>query len=317
MINRTSKNATIPSVETSVQRLQVLKRKKRPKLSSLKGFLFLLIAFSLSFMVFLTLFVVNKEFQESISASDEPSWSLPLDKTFGGNNLVTTRALSGGTATSSSLSLLPYYLKGKTQYKKKKFHHKKTFARIKEEEPKPISPKQKVWVLPDPVHLPTRNHESLLLEYKNGGEDKQILVNVLGRYSRGVQWMDLNTGEQCSSVTNGTDPDHKPLNDLNHVASVLVDSLESKGERPKKEVWLPCGFHNDRVGKEVSSNYVRIVDLETMEVRTGPKLPYSGGACGAAPIEAIPGEPPLVCAFGGTNGNHDTGEWITSDHELF
>ena len=100
------------------------------------------------------------------------------------------------------------------------------------------------------------------------------------------------------------------INDLNHVASVLVDSIDdSSNARVRKEVWLPCGFHRDKVGKEISSNYARIVDLETMEVRAGPKLPYSGGACGAASIEAIPGEPPLVCAFGGTNGNHDTGKF--------
>ena len=185
-----------------------------------------------------------------------------------------------------------------------------TFQRIKNEQAKPVSPTQKVWVLPDPIKLPTRNHESVLLEYEGG--DKQKLVNVLGRYSRGVQWMDLNTGEQFSVVTNGTDPDNKPLNDLNHVASVLVDSIvddDSDNARVKKEVWLPCGFHRDQVGKEISSNYARIVDLESMEVRAGPKLPYSGGACGAAPIEAIPGEPPLVCSFGGTNGNHDTGKF--------
>jgi hypothetical protein len=229
---------------------------------------------------------------------------------------------SNSFVTTSSTSIVPYYLKGKTQYKRRKFHRKDTFQKIKDEEAKPINPSQKVWVLPDPIKLPTRNHESILLEYETtsenndgegdqGGVDKQILVNILGRYSRGVQWLDLKTGEQRSMETNGTDPDQRPLNDLNHVASVLVDSLEVDGNgRTRKEVWLPCGFHNDPVGKELSSNYVRIVDLETMEVRTGPKLPYSGGACGAVPIEAILGEPPLVCALGGTNGNHDTGESV-------
>lgn len=236
-------------------------------------------------------------------------------------NRVTKR--STGTTVSLSqqhMSFVPYYLMGKTKYKRQKFHRKKTFQRIEAEEAKLINPSQKVWVLPDPVKLPTRNHESIILEYEARERasdevvDKQVLVNVLGRHSRGVQWMDLQTGEQRSIETNGTDPDQRPLNDLNHVASVLVDSLESDANgRRRKEVWLPCGFHNDRVGKELSSNYARIVDLETMKVRTGPKLPYSGGACGAAPIEAIPGEPPLVCAFGGTNGNHDTG---TSD-QLF
>lgn len=198
-----------------------------------------------------------------------------------------------------------YYLNGKTKYKRQKYKPKKTFRRIDEEPSKPVDDTQKVWVLPDPVKHPTRNHESLLLEY----EEKQVLVNILGRYSRAVQWMDLYTGDQFSIETNGTDPDNRPLNDLNHVASVLVDSLEST-TRTRKEVWLPCGFHNDRIGKEVSSNYVRIVDLETMKVRVGPKLPYSGGACGAAPIEVIQGEPPFICAFGGTDGNHDEGIFL-------
>ena len=51
-----------------------------------------------------------------------------------------------------------------------------------------------------------------------------------------------------------------------------------------------------------------------MQVRVGPKLPYSGGACGAATIEAIPGEPPLICAFGGTDGNHDKGEQYSDNY---
>ena len=54
--------------------------------------------------------------------------------------------------------------------------------------------------------------------------------------------------------------------------------------------------------------------METMQVRVGPKLPYSGGACGAATIEAIPGEPPLICAFGGTDGNHDKGEQYSDNY---
>ncbi|VEU42554.1 unnamed protein product [Pseudo-nitzschia multistriata] len=222
---------------------------------------------------------------------------------------------------SSSITDAPYFMYGKTAYQNQKFHRKKTFQRIDEEEAKPIDASQKVWVLPDPVKIPTRNHESILLEYDtthpNGNNsssknNEQILVNILGRYSRSVQWMDLKTGEQRAVETNGTDPDQRPLNDLNHVASVVVDSFRPGGEnhRTRKEVWLPCGFHNDRIGNELSSNYARIVDLETMAVRTGPKLPFSGGACGAAPIEAIPGEPTLVCSFGGTNGNHDTGIFL-------
>jgi hypothetical protein len=200
----------------------------------------------------------------------------------------------------------PYYLEGKTKYKETPFHQKRTFRAIAREQATRVNEyNDRIWVLADPIQTPTRNHESVILEY---GKDnnQQVMINVLGRWSRVVQWMNLQTGEQFQVETKGTDPDNRPLNDLNHVASVLVDSIDSKSLR--KEIWLPCGFHNDRIGNEHSSNYVRIIDLETMRVRYGPKLPYSGGACGAAAIEAIPGEPPLICAFGGTDGNHDKGE---------
>jgi hypothetical protein len=225
------------------------------------------------------------------------------------NTLDTTTLDQSNSKKSYSLSN-PYYLHGKTQYKENKFHRKKTFEAIATEAAKPIANPldERVWVLPHSIDTPTRNHESVLLEYSSGhDDDHQVLINVLGRYSRVVQWMDLYTGQQHQVETPGTDPDGRPLNDLNHVASVLVDSLE---DPDKKEIWLPCGFHNDQIGKEQSSNYVRIVDVETMQVRYGPKLPYSGGACGAAPIEASPGTPPLICAFGGTDGNHDTGEYL-------
>jgi hypothetical protein len=216
--------------------------------------------------------------------------------------------------------LLPYYRHGKARYKQQPFHHKTTFQYIQNEPSIPIEneDEESVWILPNPIQTPTRNHESILLEYTTvDHSDQQMLVNILGRYSRVVQWMDLLTGEQNQVQTVGNDPDGRPLNDLNHVASVLVDVVSddstSTTKYKRKEVWLPCGFHNDRIGKEQSSNYVRIVDLETMTVRAGPKLPYSGGACGAALIDIMPNNsnsnnyPPLICAFGGTDGNHDTG----------
>jgi hypothetical protein len=209
---------------------------------------------------------------------------------------------------------IPYYKHGKSKFKEQPFHHKKTFQYIQNEQPAAINEEnENVWILSDPIQTPTRNHESILLEYA----DQQILVNVLGRYSRVVQWMDLMTGQQYQVTTTGADPDNRPLNDLNHVASVLVDIYDSSEDittptKKKKEIWLPCGFHNDRIGKEQSSNFVRIIDLETMQVRAGPKLPYSGGACGAALIDnpRIPNSPPFICAFGGTDGNHDTGIFL-------
>ena len=52
---------------------------------------------------------------------------------------------------------------------------------------------------------------------------------------------------------------------------------------------------------------MRIFDLETLELRTGPKLPFAGGACTAVALEIVPGEPPMICSFGGTNGHHNSG----------
>ena len=183
------------------------------------------------------------------------------------SSTTTSKSISSSSRSSSTEDKIsiPYYLKGKTQYQQQtKFNHKTTFQLIHNEVATPVNESQRVWVLSDSVKSPTRNHESVLLEYYDENErSRQILINVLGRYSRGVQWMDLNTGEQNILETNGTDPDHRPLNDLNHVASVVVDSIDdgssssSSSSRKKKEIWLPCGFHNDRIGKEVSSNYVR------------------------------------------------------------
>lgn len=160
------------------------------------------------------------------------------------------------------------------------------------------------WVLPNPLQTPTRNHASVILEH-NG---HQTLVNILGRYSRTVQWVDLWNGKQHNRTTLVTeDPAGKPLNDLNHVYSVMVDSVDGT----KKEIWLPCGFHNDKVNSEWSSEYARIIDLPEMTIRAGPKLPFAGGACVAAAIQVDgPGTIPHMHSFGGTKGNHNTGTFL-------
>jgi hypothetical protein len=309
--------------------------------------------------------VINVSFQSSLTLTSTSTRIgnriYPIDFSFGdygesgreGKLLIPTStsssfsSLSSTTNITKSSSFIPYYMMGKTRYQNQPFHRKRTFQSILEERPHPIRPRQqqtndddehRVWVLPDPLLTPTRNHESIILEYDDGGGQQelqhqhQVLVNVLGRYSRVVQWTDLHTRKQRQVQTNGTDPDNRPLNDLNHVASVIVDSiivvddditLSSPSSTTRnitrnitwktttsKEIWLPCGFHNDKVGIEQSSTYVRIVDLETMMIRPGPKLPYAGGACGAITLDAVPNEPPLICALGGTDGNHDTGTFL-------
>lgn len=198
----------------------------------------------------------------------------------------------------------PYYLEGKTAYSQEPFHFRKTYRRLHQElaTPIPVNSTTTTWALAHRLLTSTRNHEAIVLEH-NG---RQTLVIVLGRYGRTMQWIDLETGQQYQTLTTGTDPANNPLNDLNHVASVVLDNPLTG----QKEMWLPCGFHNDKVGKEKSSAYVRIVNLDTMQVRTGPKLPIAGGACTALALQLIPGDPPSVCTFGGTHGNHNTGTFL-------
>jgi uncharacterized protein (UPF0333 family) len=256
------------------QQQQQQQSRKLPQISSFK-FLFLVCIVVVVIFLILSTLLNNYDAaagqgggnndQRILPSQNNAYDYLPSKKYENNDHSTTSKSISSSIGSSSTEDkiTIPYYLKGKTQYQQQtKFNHKTTFQHIHDEVAKPVNESQRVWVLAKPVKSPTRNHESVLLEYNDENEiSKQILVNILGRYSRGVQWMDLKTGEQNMLVTNGTDPDHRPLNDLNHVASVVVDSIDdddsSSSSRKKKEIWLPCGFHNDRVGIEVSSNYVR------------------------------------------------------------
>jgi len=159
------------------------------------------------------------------------------------------------------------------------------------------------WALVKPMLNARRNHDSLVL---NG----TLLVNLLGRWARSVELTDLLTGDSVLHELKDSmiDPSGNKLNDLNHVNAALVDSLDGNG---KQEIWLPCGFHGDVVNKEWSAEFVRIVEVGTWLIRTGPKMPRSGGAC-AALVVHLEGadEPAHICAFGGTDGSHDNGEFL-------
>lgn len=151
-----------------------------------------------------------------------------------------------------------------------------------------------------------RNHDSIVFEGVHGQNPK--LVNVLGRLNRHIQTLDLVTGEQWDVRTeNVLDPGGKAVDDLNHVYSVVVDSLEPNGPQ---EIWLPCGFHNDKVNAEVSTSYARIINTADMSIRVGPKLPVAGGACCAKALRIIPGEPMMVCSFAGMHGTHNEGTFL-------
>jgi hypothetical protein len=200
----------------------------------------------------------------------------------------------------------PYYLHGKYKFLNGPRDPRKSLIRnLNTERYQAIYPNVTTWSLPLPLQQPTRNHDSVIIE---GGYDGQqpILVTLLGRYSRYIQSMDLITGRQWLSRTKGKDPSGNPIDDLNHVTGVLVDNLKGNGQ----EIWLPCGFHNDQVNKEMSTDYVRIVDAKTMKVRVGPKLPVAGGACISKALTIIPNEPPMICSFAGTQGNHDRGTFL-------
>mmetsp|Transcript_30876 Transcript_30876/g.46878 ORF Transcript_30876/g.46878 Transcript_30876/m.46878 type:complete len:886 (-) Transcript_30876:79-2736(-) len=215
-----------------------------------------------------------------------------------------TSNTGGGKELNSSINQ-PYYLKGKTSYHDDPFDDFLTWDEIENGDIHQFSNSisNSSWVLPNKMLHSTRNHDSLILESKG----RKLLFNILGRGSRHVQVMDLITGEQWAHTSSGMDPDGFPLNDLNHVYTVLVDDVKNEN---KKELWLPCGFRGDRIKFEQSVHYSRIVDLETLQVRVGPKLPYSGGACVAQALEIIPNEPPMICTFGGTIDSHDSGKFL-------
>lgn len=185
-----------------------------------------------------------------------------------------------------------------------------------------LLPQAQTWALNSPLLHGTRNHDCVALfddeESKKRGDHVHI-VNLLGRYSRHVEVIDMITGQHRSKTTEGVDPSGALLSDLNHVSAVLVDAIHADGatvpssmdgRRSKQEVWLPCGFHGDAVNSETSSEYVRIVDMDTMAIRVGPKLPSSGGACTSLAIQVLPNEPPMICSFAGTRGQHDSGEFL-------
>eukprot|EP00934_Nitzschia_sp_Nitz4_P009230 Nitzschia sp. Nitz4//scaffold178_size73299//32566//34477//NITZ4_005702-RA/size73299-snap-gene-0.143-mRNA-1//-1//CDS//3329539131//9220//frame0 len=162
------------------------------------------------------------------------------------------------------------------------------------------------WVLANQPPSTTRNHGSVLFEMYPSG--RQVLTLILGRQSRAIQTIDLYTGHQHAFVVPETlvDPAGFRLNDLNHVYTVVVDSLDGT----TKEIWSPCGFHGDAVNSEVSSEYARIIHMNNMSVTLGPKLAVAGGACVAMAVSFRENEPPHVCTFGGTHGSHNKGDFL-------
>jgi hypothetical protein len=248
-----------------------------------------------------------------MNAQQPPQQPIPIPKPDGmlRRDQATTSMVPPPLHEAANPDIAPYYLHGKTRFLTVKVGPRQLQRAERQqrlldgEVPSVVNETLRTWALPDTLLSPTRNHDSIVLEY--GGT--QSLVNVLGRFSRAVQWTDLLTGDATQSITSGTDPLGHDLSNLNHVYMVLVDSLDGRS----KEIWLPCGFHGDTVNGETSSHYARIIDVEDMAVRLGPKLPISGGACAAHAVRVDgPDKPPHICSFGGTNGTHDAGAFLAS-----
>eukprot|EP00980_Cylindrotheca_fusiformis_P011999 scaffold2838_cov112-Cylindrotheca_fusiformis.AAC.1 len=203
----------------------------------------------------------------------------------------------------------PYYLTGRTAKRydsNQTYPEYRIFDSIDRSPIQTIPDSQNNWVLKSKLPKPTRNHDNIILDVESTGN--HILIALFGRHAETIQWIDLMTGKQNYTVIEGQDPAGNALNNLHHVYSVVVDSLSTPSH---KEIWLPCGFHGHHVDQERSSVYARIVHLNTMEVKTGPKLPFAGGACVGLPIHIKgPDEPAHICAFGGTDGQHDTGTFL-------
>ena len=178
---------------------------------------------------------------------------------------------------------------------------------------------------------PRRNHDCAVLD--------GVLTLVAGRYAESLELITLSTkgdGSDGSSpiAVAGVRAVHEPsvpqfvldasfklgkvgphplgqrLLDINHAQHVALLPL-GEPNSAARELWLMCGFYDPTVSREESVSHVVIIDSRTMLPRLGPKLPHGGGACNALPIHADGyAKPALPCAFGGTRGNHDTGQFL-------
>lgn len=258
-------------------------------------------------LLYLPLSLMENHFENSLQSS-----SINLEESIAERRFqedITPQVVSASKNEKSTnlKPTKPYFLTGKRtlEVNEDTFDEWEVFEEIEDASVEDIDESLEHWILPDKLLNKTRNHDSVLFELDNG---RQLLLIMLGRHARSLQWIDLETGKKNMTFVTGEDPVGQPLNDLNHVYSVTVDSIATPSH---KEVWLPCGFHGDVLNSEQSSEYARVVNLQTMKVEVGPRLPFAGGACVAAPIYVYgPDEPAHICTFGGTDGQHDTGTYL-------
>eukprot|EP00633_Aureoumbra_lagunensis_P004928 CAMPEP_0197323012 /NCGR_PEP_ID=MMETSP0891-20130614/70254_1 /TAXON_ID=44058 ORGANISM="Aureoumbra lagunensis, Strain CCMP1510" /NCGR_SAMPLE_ID=MMETSP0891 /ASSEMBLY_ACC=CAM_ASM_000534 /LENGTH=577 /DNA_ID=CAMNT_0042815557 /DNA_START=3279 /DNA_END=5012 /DNA_ORIENTATION=- len=156
-----------------------------------------------------------------------------------------------------------------------------------------------------------RNHGCAVLENDDG---KKKLFSILGRWAESAESVALDNGDDentlntCDSTLGD---EHSGLCNLNHVVALPVRKLDHTTDQIASiEIWLPCGFEGHHIGGEESSKWTRIMDPSTLEIRYGPRVTVAGGACAALALPTETDEDGLICAFGGTDGNHDTGAFL-------
>lgn len=90
------------------------------------------------------------------------------------------------------------------------------------------------WLIEKLLLESRRNHDCYVIE--KGG---QTLINILGRWARSVETLDLITGATSMANTSSElDPAGYPLNNLNHVYAVPVSSQLEGAEGHVDEIWL-------------------------------------------------------------------------------
>lgn len=131
------------------------------------------------------------------------------------------------------------------------------------------------------------------------------VYSVLGRWAESVETMHL-------SISDGkpkqrlVECEQSEFCNLNHVAAVTVKDASNTS------IWIPCGFEGHEVGNEMATRFARIVNPRNLEVHVGPALEArsASGACAALALRFGKRQKEDVCAFGGTDGSHDTGTFL-------
>jgi hypothetical protein len=161
---------------------------------------------------------------------------------------------------------------------------------------------------------PRRNQACLFL-------NDSILINIAGQKIHTIEFQDLHSGV-IRNVYN------KHL-DIHHHVALLHNG----------EIWLPCGLSGNNVNSETSLKHMLIVNIQTGNVRRGPKLRYPRGLCGAVIVSKMiinkeniqsivvdqsqridlnisKWTEDVICILGGSIGQHDTGN-LTSLVECY